>query len=443
MQRRRPMRKLLRLAKREYLASVKTKGFIIMLVAMPILMGGTSIAMILLQDKVDTKDKKVAVLDRSAVIADVLLAAAIERNDKDVFNESGKKIQPAYVFEIVRPDNTNPEEQKLNLSNRIDKGELHAFLDIGPNVLNLEGDEGTFRMTYHAKNAAMDNIRGWLAGMINNHLTMTRMRDAGVDTSQANKILKRIQVEAMGLVSVDQETGEIQAAEKSSEAAAILVPIILFMLMFMMVMMGAMPLLQSTMEEKTQRIAEVLLGSLTPFEFMGGKVLGGLGVALTGTLFYLSGGIFLASKMGGADFIPFHIIPWFLIFLIFEIIMVGSMLAALGSACNDPKDAQNLTFPAMIPVMFPMFVFMPILQEPTSGFATWMSLFPWFTPMLMLLRKSTPMDIPAWQPWIGLVGVMLVTVFSVWMGGRIFRVGILMQGGAPKIGKLIRWAFRG
>lgn len=437
------MRKLLRFAKREYLASVKTKGFIIMLVLMPVLMGGTSIAMILLQDKVDTKDKKVAVLDRSAVIADVLLAAAKERNDKDIFDKNGKKIQPAYVFEIVRPDNTNPEAQKLNLSNRIDEGELHAFLDIGPNVLNLEGDENTFRMTYHAQNAAMDNIRTWLNNMINNYLRMKRMRDAGVDTSQADQFLKWIQVEAMGLVSVDEETGEIQAAQKSSEAAAIFVPIILFMLMFMMVMMGAMPLLQSTMEEKTQRIAEVLLGSLTPFEFMGGKVLGGLGVALTGTLFYLCGGIFIVSKMGGADFIPFHIIPWFLIFLIFEIIMVGSMLAALGSACNDPKDAQNLTFPAMIPVMFPMFVFMPILQEPTSGFATWMSLFPWFTPMLMLLRKATPMDIPAWQPWIGLAGVMLFTVLSVWMGGRIFRVGILMQGGAPKIGKIIRWAFRG
>ncbi|MFC2167159.1 ABC transporter permease, partial [Acidobacteriota bacterium] len=412
------MRKLLRLAKREYLASVKTKGFIIMLVLMPVLMGGSGIAMLLLQNQVDTTDKKVAVLDRSGVIANVLLTAAKERNDVEIFDkESGKKVQPAYIFEIVSPDNTNPEGQKLDLSNRIDEGDLHAFLDIGPNVLDLEGDEGTFGMAYHAKNAAMDNIRTWLNNTINNYLRMTRMRDAGVDESQAGKILTWIQVEAMGLVSVDENTGEIQAARKTNEAEALLVPMILFFLMFMMVMMGAMPLLQSTMEEKTQRIAEVLLGSLTPFEFMGGKVLGGLGVALTGTLFYLSGGILLASKLGVADFIPFHIIPWFLVFLIFEIIMVGSMLAALGSACNDPKDAQNLTFPAMIPVMFPMFVFMPILQEPTSGFATWMSLFPTFTPMLMLLRKASPMDIPTWQPWVGLAGVLLFTVLAVWIGG--------------------------
>ena len=438
------MRKLLRLAKREYLASVKTKGFIIMLIAMPILMGGSGIAMILLQNQVDTTDKKVAVLDRSGVIAEVLLTATKERNETNIFHEeSGKKIQPVYIFEIVLPDNTNPEEQKLDLSNRIEKGELHAFLDIGPNVLNLEGEEGTYGMAYHGKNAAMDTIRTWLNETINNYLLMTRMREAGVDDSQANKILKRIQVEAMGLVSIDEETGEIQAARKTSEAEALLGPMILFFLMFMMVMMGAMPLLQTTMEEKTQRIAEVLLGSLTPFEFMGGKVLGGLGVALTGTLFYLCGGILLVSKMGMADFIPFHIIPWFLTFLILEIIMVGSMMAALGSACNDPKDAQNLTFPVMIPVMFPIFIFMPILQEPTSAFATWMSLFPMFTPMLMLLRKASPVDIPMWQPWVGLVGVFLFTIFSVWMGGRIFRMGILMQGGTPKIGKIIRWAFRG
>jgi len=252
-----------------------------------------------------------------------------------------------------------------------------------------------------------------------------------------------INVDAMGLVTVDDETGEIQEAKRTSEAEAILVPVALFFLMFMLVMMGAMPLLQSTMEEKTQRIAEVLLGSMTPFEFMGGKVLGGLLVSLTGATVYVLGGVIALDSFGLGDFIPYQTIPWFFTFLVLEIIMLGSMLAALGSACNDPKDAQNLTFPAMIPVFFPMFIFMPVLQEPTSGFATWLSLFPLFTPMLMLIRTAAPVDIPFWQPWVGLIGVMLFTVFAVWLGGRIFRIGILMAGGPPKLGKIIRWAFRG
>ncbi len=220
-------------------------------------------------------------------------------------------------------------------------------------------------------------------------------------------------------------------------------PIVLFFLMFMLVMMGAMPLLQSTMEEKTQRIAEVLMGSLQPHQFMAGKVVGGLLVSLTGALVYVAGGVFFLGRMGFTDFIPFHAIPWFFAFLILEIVMVGSILAAIGSACNDPKDAQNLTFPAMIPVFLPMFVFMPILQEPTSAFATWLSLFPLFTPMLMLIRTASPVGIPAWQPWVGLAGVLLFTVFIVWIGGRIFRVGILMQGGPPKLSNMIKWAFKG
>jgi len=221
------------------------------------------------------------------------------------------------------------------------------------------------------------------------------------------------------------------------------VPLVLFFLMFMMVMMGAMPLLSSTQEEKTQRIAEVLLGCLKPHEFMAGKVLGGLAVSLTGATVYVIGGIILLKVAGLASFVPLRVIPWFFAFLVLEIVMVGSYLTALGAACNDPKDAQNLMFPAMIPVFLSVFLAMPTLQEPSSAFAAGLSLFPLFTPMLMLLRKAAPIGVPAWQPWIGLLGVLLATLFTVWAGGRIFRVAILMQGGPPKLSKILRWAIRG
>ena len=438
------MRKILRFVKREYLAAVKTKGFIIMLLLMPVLMGGSGIAMYLLRGQVDTTDKKVAVVDRSGIITDVVLKAAEGRNSAAVFDkETGKKVQPSYLFEVLEPNETDPRAQRLELSDRIRKGELHAFLEIGPNVLHPTGDQNTFRIKYHGKNAAIDNIRNWLNNTINPHLRKMRLSEAGIEESKADEIMAWLQVEAMGLVSVDEETGEIKEARRTGEAEAILVPAVLFFLMFMLVMMGAMPLLQSTMEEKTQRIAEVLMGSLKPHEFMAGKVLGGLLVSLTGASVYVLGGVFFMGRIGLTDFIPFHMIPWFFTFLILEIVMVGSILAALGSACNDPKDAQNLTFPAMFPVFFPMFIFMPVLQEPTSVFATWLSMFPLFTPMLMLIRKAAPMGIPAWQPWVGLVEVILFTIFIVWVGGRIFRVGILMQGGPPKLSNILKWAFRG
>ena len=123
--------------------------------------------------------------------------------------------------------------------------------------------------------------------------------------------------------------------------------------------------------------------------------------------------------------------------------MVGSGMAALGSACNDNKDAQALQFPAIIPIILPLFIMMPVIQEPLSNFSTALSLFPPFTPMLMLLRMATPVSIPVWQPLAGLIGVLLLTVFSVWAGGRIFRTCILLQGQKPTLANLIKYALKG
>ena len=108
------MRRIFKLVKREYLASVKTKAFIVMLVLIPVLMGGSGIAMYLLRGQVDTTDKRVAVLDRSAIVTEMLLKAAEGRNKSAVYDKkTGKKIQPAYILDVVKPDEKNPQAQRL------------------------------------------------------------------------------------------------------------------------------------------------------------------------------------------------------------------------------------------------------------------------------------------------------------------------------------------
>jgi len=438
------MHKILRLAKREYLAAVRTKGFIIGILLAPVLMGGSGIGMALLKDRVDTTDKRVALVDRSGIIAEVLVEAANARNAREVYDEtSGKKVKPAYLFEVVEPDTEDPAAQRLALSDRVRDGRLHAFVEIGADIVHPSDDLEASRIAYHAKNAVMDDLRRWIAWPINNHLRKARLADAGIGESDVRDLFHWVSVEGLGLISVDVETGRVKDAQRSSEGEAVGVPIVLLMLMFLMVMMGAVPLLQSVMEEKSQRIAEVLLGSIRPFQFMVGKVLGGIGVSLTGSSVYVIGGSLVLTRMGLAEYIPYRLLPWFFGYMVLAIVMLGAMLAALGSACNDAKDAQSLTMPAMLPMMVPMFVLMPVLKEPLSSFATGLSLFPLFTPTLMLLRLSTPTGVPAWQPWAGLVGVLAFTVLSVWAGGRIFRVGILMQGTPPKLTRILRWALRG
>lgn len=438
------MRKIFTFTKREYKASVKTKGFIIGLILAPIFMAGGLIAFAIFKDRVDTTDKKVAIVDRSGVIASALVKAAETRNATEIYNkETGKKIKPAYLFEVVEPNEENPEAQRLQLSNRIQKGELHAFVEIGSGVVHPEKNNKSSRIAYHAKNAVMDDLRGWIAWPINNQLRRLRLADAGIEESAVKDLFYWINAEALGLVSVDADTGKVKGARRASEGEAIGVPIAMMMLMYLMILMGVSPLLHSVMEEKTQRIAEVLLGSVKPSEFMAGKVLGGVGVSLTSSAVYVIGGIIAVKRMGLEEYIPYHILPWFFIYMLLAIIMLGAMNTALGASCSEAKDAQSLMFPTMLPVIIPMFLLMPVLREPHGNFATWLSMFPAFTPMLMLLRQTTPAGVPMWQPYVGLTGMVLFTLISVWAGGRIFRVGILMQGQSPKFSNIIRWAIRG
>lgn len=438
------MRRVFWLARREYLAAVKTKGFVIGLALAPVVMCGSILAMVLLENRVDTTDKHIAVVDHSGVIADALVAAADERNAKYVHDENtGKKVRPAYLIEPVEPDTVNPQNQSLELSGRVRSGELSGFLVVGPEVLHPGEDEEVARIAYHSRSSAFDEIPGWLGSPLNQQLRRSRLAEVGVEPETADQALKWINVQSMELIEVDEASGEIEAARESNRAKAIFLPIGVMILMFILVLMGASPLLNSIMEEKTQRIAEVLLGSITPSQFMAGKILGGLAVSLTASSVYVLVGIAAVAYMGLAEHIPFFILPWFFAFMLLAIVMYGSVYAALGAVCTDPKDAQNLMFPAMLPTMIPMFVLVPVAKEPLTGWATTMSLFPPFAPPLMLVRLTSPFDIPAWQPWVGLLGVVLFAALFVWIGGRIFRVGILMQGKSPTLGNIVRWAIRG
>jgi ABC-2 type transport system permease protein len=438
------MRKILWLAAREYKVSVRTKGFIIGLVMFPILMGGSGIAIAIFKDRVDTTDQRVAVIDRSGVVAEPLIEAARQRNEKQIYDEeNGKKTKPAYVLEIVDPNDENPKLQRLELSNRVREGTLRGFLEISADAVHPSGEADVPRVAYYAKNAIMDDVRDWMAWPINTALRSARVKEAGLDESDIGDMFMWLGVEGLGLLKIDEKTGIVHDARRSSEGEAILVPVVMGMLMFMMIMMGAVPLLHSVMEEKTQRIAEVLLGSVSPFQFMAGKVLGGIAVSLTASAVYVMVGVFTIRNLGAGQLIPYHVLPWFFVYMLMAIVMYGAMLAAFGASCNEAKDAQNLTMPGMMPVMVPMFVMFPVLKEPLAGFATGMSLFPLFTPMLMMIRVSTPMAVPAWQPWVGLAGILAFTVLSVWAAGRIFRVAILMQGRPPRLGDLVRWAVKG
>lgn len=436
------MNKILVIAKREYRAAVRTKAFLISLILLPIFMGGGMLVFTIMKDKVDVDDKRIAVVDYSGIFADHLASTAESWRTNNIFNEKGEKIAPAYFIDIIQPDTLNPTQQKLELSNQIRRKELHAFVQIGADVVHPKPGEEQSRIFYFAENAALDEVRRWVNEVVNSKIRELRIIELGIDKEEVRNLFYWVGAESMGLLSTDN-SGQIIDARQSSELQTILVPYVLLLLMFMMLIMSAVPLLSAVMEEKSERVAEVLLGSVTPWQFMMGKVLGSLGVSLTTSAIYIAGGVFTVDKMGMSELIPYHVLPWFFVYLFFNIIMVGSLMAALGATCNDSKDAQAIQFPAMLPIIIPLFFMMPIILNPLGKLAVGLSLFPLWTPMIMLLRQSTSVTIPIWQPVVGLIGVTLFTIFSVWAGARIFRSTIILQGKRPKFATLVKFIVKG
>lgn len=406
-------------------------------------MAGSFLVIVIMENNEDTDDKNFAIIDHSGLVRDVLKSEVQKRNDNQTIDpETGEKQGSIYHLEFIEPDLENPFEQKLEISDRIRKKELFALIEVGKNILHPGNESDEDYIRYYSEQGFMDNVKYWFSNTINNHLRELRIEELNLDPELTKGLFTWTDIESMGLAEVNKKTGESVEAEKSNEVQSFVIPYAVVILMFMLTLMSAVPLLSAVMEEKSEKIAEVLLGTVTPFQFMSGKVLGGIGVGLTVAAVYIGGAIATVSYLDIGNVIPTEILPWFFVFLFFYIIMVGSGMAALGATCNDNKDAQSIQFPAMFPVIFPMFVIVPIISSPTGAFATTLAFIPPLTPTVMMMRLATPMSIPLWQPIVGLIGVILFTLFTVWVGARIFRTAILIQGQKPSLVNLFKYAFK-
>jgi ABC-type Na+ efflux pump permease subunit len=176
---------------------------------------------------------------------------------------------------------------------------------------------------------------------------------------------------------------------------------------------------------------------------MMGKLLGTVGVSLTLVAVYLGGGYWAAHHYGVAEYLAPGILAWFFAYQVLAVLMFGSLFIAVGAACTDMKETQTLLLPVMLLACAPMFVWFNVIREPNSPFATAVAFFPPATPMLMMARQAVPPGIPWWQPIVGIILVLVTTTASVYAAGRIFRVGLLMQGKGASIGDLCKWVFRG
>lgn len=468
--------KTLLVAGREYRSTVLTKAFIFSAVIFPLIVWGLAIAIpMLFKDETPQLKGLIAVIDETpgAILPDALrkqFDPVTLQKQMDQFKEYQRKAeekkkaggeeesappkstediamalgarylddfikQPMPEVSIVTKtypaDATTKEQREAFLSelkSQVRNGELTALVTLTPTALQAGTRDQIVLFTpdqMHANNK--DRIQIALTESVVN----ARLESLSLDPNltRLNTLPPSIATRKV------TETGE----QASNELADMFVPFGFMILLWISTFTGGQYLLTTTIEEKSSKIIEVLLSATSPMQLMTGKILGQGAVALTMLAIYAVLAVTGLQKTGFGDLIVpskfIIVIPYFLMAFFF----VACMMASVGSAVNDMREAQSLMGPVMMVVMLPMLAWLPIVRNPNSMISTVASFIPPITPFVMALRIGGNAQIPTWQ----IVGTMVIGFLAVlvflWATAKIFRIGIMMYGKPPTFGTLLRW----
>jgi ABC-2 type transport system permease protein len=373
--------------------------------------------------------RKIALVDATGKLTGAFQAKLSEEKLK-----SGK---PAFQVEAV-PLRGDLEATRKALEPRVNSGELYAVLTAG-DQLDAEGN-----FCFYARSV----------GNLDVQRTLQRaLRDAviGLRLERSNLSLEREKLEKL-LAPIELESFQVAAggqAKKKGFWEAYVGAYTFVMILYMAMLFYGVAVMRGILEEKSNRIMEVLLGSLSPDQLMTGKILGIGLVGLTQMAIYAATAgvarIYIATSpmasqyAGAADAVSLLKMFYFLIFFLMGYFLYTSLFAAVGAVCNSEQEAQNLQMPVVMCLAIPMAATIFFVGNPDSTAATVISMIPLFTPMVMFMRISvlTP---PFWQIALSIV-LLLAANYLFFKGvGRIFRIGVLMYGKRPTVPEILRWA---
>ncbi len=452
--------KILLVAAREYKATVMTKAFIVGAIIFPIVIWSAAILIpTLVSSETPKLEGTVAIMDGTGVVADAFKKALDPETIKAqlaLLGTEGAKEQAEATLQQMGIDKNSParavaqrqierfstqpipdlkyidltpeEENEDQLRQDVLSGKLIAWIHIDEHALDPLVPHPVSMLTSNHMHA--DNSDR-LASVLKQTITNERFTQQGMSLQQVVLMLIPPQIDTM--------KAKAEGNVESNEIADIFVPFGFMMLLWISTFTGGQYLLTSTVEEKQNKIIEVILSGTSPMQLMTGKILGQGAVSLTMLLIYAAMAVGGLQKFNYGYLIEpsklLLVAPYFFMAFFF----VACMMASVGSAVNEMREAQALMMPVMMVVMLPLLAWMPIVRGPNDPFATIASFIPPMTPFVMALRLGTNQPIPAWQiATTLLIGFAGVFVF-LWMTGKIFRIGILMSGKAPNFMTLLRW----
>ncbi len=444
------MNKFIAVVKREYVQRVRTKLFIVMTVLGPVLLAAFTVVPALLIG-MKTGETRVAIVDLTAgkriyqpLRISMLkgsqaeprpsVSERINANAKERAEQTGRAFSGSFRVEEANPVGRSLDDLKRELNGRIGRDELEGYLIIPSDIFTNEHAEAS----YYGRNVGDPFTREQISHFLNQVVDRQRLINAGVKESEVDSLSKQIDLQAYSVNEKGEQGG------KDSGGGFVVVFITGF-LIYMTILLYGQVILGAVIEEKETRIAEILFSSIRSSTLMFGKLIGVSLVALTQLgIWFLA---FSALSAWGLPQIQMsenmpHLPPsFFLYFVLFFLVgyfLYASLYALVGSMVTTTQEGGQVAMPIIFLLIIAFYLSFVVMRSPNSPLAFWTSIFPFFSPITMIVRivAQTP---PLWQIALSLVVAVLTIIGVMWLAARVHRVGMLMYGKRVSIPEALRW----
>ncbi len=413
---------IIKIARREFLARVRSRAFILMTIMVPAFMAAYMFVLPLLFSTTGTETLRVAVLDTGTDLADALAdrLAEIDRPRIDVTERT------------LVPDDS--DETRAPYSDAVRRETIDGYLVL------VEDPVIVARARYYARETGNPPMLRALERAVESTILDRLLVDTSVDVAQIRALL-RSDLGTTTISAEGEEEGGFEAAFFSTFALA--------MLLYMAVIINGQGMALAIVEEKSSRLIEVILGAVTATEFMTGKILGVLGSGLTQLAVWVGVALFglvfvlptlsVGAEIAGVDLasiLSIELLVYFSILFTLGYFFYSILFATVAATCTSTEELSQALFAAMLPLIVALFATFYVLANPSTLATRVLSLLPPFTPLVMLARINV-LPPPLWEVWLGIMLLVLGILVTGWLSAKIFRYALLMHGKRPTLPELL------
>ena len=438
--------KVVTVIKREYMTRVKSKGFVVSLFLMPMLMCGLVLlsSLLAIMDHRTEDMRKLAVIDETGEIF-TQMQAAIDRHR--TFQHKGE-----LVYQL-HEETATTEAARAALRERVNTKDLYAYLEIPKNVF-ANGE-----VRFYARTATNFEVQNALHRIISNIVRDKRFAESGYSQHEVRQLMRSVRFNAYAVKSSKGKDGGATVESPLETGARLGLGYILVFVLYMFVIIYANSIMRSVLEEKTTRIVEVIVSSIKPHQLLLGKVVGVCSVCLTMFAIWVLFGVLLIMNINpllrifGIDSLPMQVLgvietvkassvevlTYFFIYFIIGFFMYSTLYAIVGAICNSEEEAQQTGGPLTMLFVVPFILMFQLFRIPDSTFSVLLSHVPFFSPILMFMRINVLMP-PLWEILLNILSMCATVLLVTLISAKIYRIGILMYGKRPTLRQLWQWA---